>query len=61
MTPDGGIWRNRDAKFAIGLNKDADGIHVMYITFQPMREVLRNMLKAGVFGPFSDPPEEPLQ
>jgi len=57
----GGVWRNADEKFAIGLNKDADGIHVMYITFQPMREVFKNMFKAGVFGPFSDRPGEPSQ
>jgi len=57
----GGVWRNVDDKFAIGLNKDADGIHVIYITFQPIREVFKNMLKAGVFGPFSDRPEEPSQ
>jgi len=61
VTPEGGVWRNLDDKFAIGLNKDADGIHVIYITFQPIREVFKNMLKAGVFGPFSDRPEEPSQ
>jgi len=61
VTPEGGVWRNVDDKFAIGLNKDADGIHVIYITFQPIREVFKNMLKAGVFGPFSDRPEEPSQ
>jgi len=56
-----GVWRNTDEQFTIGLNTDADGIHVMYITFQPAQEVFKNMLKAGVFGPFSDRPGEPSQ
>ncbi len=56
-----GVWRNADDKFAIGLNKDTDGIHVMYITFQPIREAFKNMLKAGVFAPSSDRPGEPSQ
>ncbi len=51
----GGVWRNADDKFTIALNKDTDGIHVMYITFQPIREVFKNMFKAGVFGPHSGP------
>jgi len=54
-----GVWRDADEKFTIALNKDVDGIHVMYITFQPIREVFKNMLKAGVFGPHSGPTGEP--
>jgi hypothetical protein len=54
-TPEGGVWRNEDERFAIGLAGDADGTRVMYLTFQPTSEVLKDVSRALSHGPPAPP------
>jgi hypothetical protein len=40
------LWRVDDKKFAIQLIQEEDRIRILYIRFQPTKDVLRNILKS---------------